>query len=284
MHKIIITFLSIILLSYGTFVAAGNNSEQFPKRQYYPQLNYIDTQTFVRGLEKNRYDVIDVRSDAQFKALHVKSATHIMLKNRTFEQDILAFVKQSKKPLVVYCNGYSCDKSYEASNKIMTLFKKEHIEKKIFTYDSGINAIAYAHNKLVLKNGKKVSKDNPLADIKKVREHTLKPHDFEQYLASHQLKEYALLDIRDISEKNVIKLFMLHREKNITLDQRNKLITFLNKIKKQNKTLLVYDASGGHINDLYELLTFVGIKDWHYMEKGESGFSEYVLNSAGLES
>ncbi len=274
--------MSAFFLSYGTIVVANDDNKQFPKRKFYPQLNYIDTQELSKGLKTAYYDVIDVRSETSFKALHVKSATNIYIKSKTFEQEILNFVKQSTKPLAVYCNGISCSKSYEASKKMLLLFKNKHIDKKVYTYDSGINAIAYAHNEFVLKDGKAVSETNPLIEIDKIKEHTLKPVNFEQYLAEHSAEDYAILDMRNKSEKIILKLFMFHKEKNITLDEREKLIAFLNKIKHEEKTLLIYDASGRQINGLYELLNITGIKKWHYMEGGEFGYSEYAIRSAGL--
>lgn len=278
-----IKFIScLVLLAFSTVIFASSDSETFPKRKYYPQLNYIDTQAFALGINEKRFDVIDVRDDTSFQALHVKSANNIFVKSNTFEQEILEFSAKRNKPLVIYCNGISCSKSYVASTKIINLFLKKGIKKQVFTYDSGINAIAYAHNDLVLKNGQDVSLSNPLIAIDKIKKHTLTPLDFEKYISSHERKEYALLDIRDKNEKIILKLFMFQKEKNIVLSQRNKLIKFLNKVKQDKKTLLVYDASGRQINGLYELLNITGVKQWHYLEGGEYGYSQYAIKAAGL--
>jgi rhodanese-related sulfurtransferase len=278
-----IKFISgLILLIFLTVAFSASASETFPKRKYYPQLNYIDTQEFAQGIKEKRFDVIDVRDKTSFQALHVKTASNIFVKSNTFEQDILEFSAKSNKPLVIYCNGISCSKSYVASTKILDLFLQKDMTKQVFTYDSGINAIAYAHNELVLKNGKDVSQSNPLIAIEKIKKHTLTPLDFETYLSNHENKDYALLDIRDKNEKIILKLFMFQKEKNIVLAQRNKLIKFLNKIKQDKKTLLVYDASGRQINGLYELLNITGVKQWHYLEGGEYGYSQYVIKAAGL--
>ncbi len=282
MYKFLALIISLFLLSSGTHVFANGESEKFPKRKFYPQLNYIDTAKFANGLKNNRYSVIDVRDKTSFQALQVKSATNIFVKSKTFDQEILDFVEKNAKPLVIYCNGISCSKSYVASTKIIQLFKKHHIKTLVYTYDSGINAIAYAHNDMVLKNGENISESNPLIAIGTIKKHTLKPNDFEIFLSEHDSQDYALLDIRDKSEKNIYKLFMFQKQKNIVLSQRDKLITFLNKVKTDNKTLLVYDSSGRQINGLYELLKITGVKKWHYMEGGEYGYSKFAINSAGL--
>lgn len=272
--------LSILLLPFSYCFA--NDSETFPKRKYYPQLNYIDTQEFAEGIKNKQYDVIDVRDETSFKALHVKGASNIFIKSKTFEQELLAFVETSKNPLVAYCNGISCSKSYDASNKMIDLFQQKGIDKTVYTYDSGINAIAYSHNELVLKDGKEVSESNPLIDVEKIKKHTLTPVDFENYLANHPDKEFALLDIREKSEQILTKLFMFKKEKKISLAERDKLIKYLNKVKNDKKTLLVYDLAGRQINGLYELLKITGIKKWHYMEGGEFAYSQYAIKSAGL--
>ena len=282
MNKFLTLILSLCLLSYGTSILASDESGKFPKRKFYPQLNYIDTTQLANGLKNNHYAVIDVRDKTSFEALQVKGATNIFVKSKTFDQEILNFVEKNSKPLVVYCNGISCSKSYVASTKIIQLFTKHRIKTKIYTYDSGINAIAYAHNDMVLKNGNDISENNPLIAIEKIKKHTLKPSNFEIFLAEHDPQDYAILDIRDKSEKIIYKLFMLQKQKNLVLSQRDKLIAFLNKVKTDNKTLLVYDASGRQINGLYELLKITGVKKWHYMEGGEYGYSKYAINSAGL--
>ncbi|MCW8929543.1 MAG: rhodanese-like domain-containing protein [Gammaproteobacteria bacterium] len=128
-----------------------NNIQAFPKRQFYPHLNYINTETFANGLYDEEYDVIDVRDKESFNKLRIKSATHIFLKNKYFEQYVLDFSEQSEKQIVIYSSSLSCSKSYLASSKIKEIFKENNITNKIITYDSGISDIAYSHADLVLK-------------------------------------------------------------------------------------------------------------------------------------
>lgn len=282
MRFFITTILSFCLLSFATSVIAVDKTDQFPKRKFYPQLNYIETQEFAEGIRNNRFDVIDVRDVMSFNSLHVKVATNIVLTSETFDDEILAFAAKSKKPLAVYCNGISCSKSYIGSSKIIEIFKKHKIEKQVFTYDSGINAIAYAHNDMVLKDGKDISEENPLIAAEKIKKHMLEPQRFEEFIADHVNEDYAILDIREKNEKIINKLFMFQNEKNITLNQREKLIVFLNKIKQDDKTLLVYDASGRQIDGIYELLRIIEIDKWHYMEGGEFGYSKYAIKAAVL--
>lgn len=282
MFKLLTLILSACLLSYGSNVVANNDLDQYPKRVFYPQLDYIDTQELAIGLKENKYDVIDVRDTTSFKALHVKSATNIFIKSETFEKEVLDFVAQSNKPLVVYCNGISCSKSYVASTKMKELFANNNINKIVRTYDSGINAIAYAHNSMVLKNGKEVSEDNPLIAINKIKEHTLSPKAFENFIAENKADDFAILDIREKNERIIYKIFMFQSEKKIALNKKEKLIAFLNTVKKDKKTLMVYDVAGRQINGLYELLNITGIKKWHYLEGGEFGYSKYSLKAAGL--
>ncbi len=282
MFKLLSSVLSVCLLSYGANVFAANDLDKFPKRIFYPQLDYIDTQEFAKGLQENKYDVIDVRDVTSYKALHVKSATNIFIKSETFKKDVLDFAAQSNKPLVVYCNGISCSKSYDASVKMKELFAKNNINKIVRTYDSGINAIAYAQNDMVLKNGKEISQDNPLIAINKIKEHTLTPEAFENFIATNNADDYAILDLREKNERIIYKLFMFQSEKKIALNQKDKIIAFLNTVKKDKKTLMVYDIAGRQINGLYELLNITGIKKWHYLEGGEFGYSKYSVRAAGL--
>ncbi|MCW8932703.1 MAG: rhodanese-like domain-containing protein [Gammaproteobacteria bacterium] len=282
MSKLLTLIFSVSLLCFSANVIADDKLEQFPKRVFYPQLDYIDTQELAIGLKENKFDVIDVRDATSFKALHVKSATNIFVKSESFEKEILDFVAKSNKPLVVYCNGISCSKSYIASSKMKEIFANNKITKTVRTYDSGINAIAYAHNDMVLKNGKDVSKDNPLIAMDKIKKHTLSPAEFENYIAENNADDYAILDIRERNERIIFKIFMFQNEKKIALNKKEKMIAFLNKVKQDNKTLMVYDVAGRQIFGLYELLKITGIKKWHYLEGGEFGYSKYSLRAAGL--
>mgnify|MGYP002713279120 CR=1 FL=1 len=282
MLKRLTFFLLTSLLFFTTNVIAESDLDKFPKRVFYPQLEYIDTNELAKGLHEKKYDVIDVRDDTSFKALHVKTATNIFVKSETFDKEVLDFVALSQNPLVVYCNGISCSKSYDASTKMKALFEKNNINKTVYTYDSGINAIAYAHNDLVLKNGQEVSRDNPLIAADKIKEHTLSPELFENYINNNKDDSYAILDIREKGERIIYKLFMFKNENKIALNNKDKIIAFLNTVKKDKKTLMVYDVAGRQINGLYELLKITGIKKWYYLEEGEFGYSKYSLKAAGL--
>ncbi|WP_198264542.1 rhodanese-like domain-containing protein [sulfur-oxidizing endosymbiont of Gigantopelta aegis] len=277
-------FLLLIVLLCLWFANsyASDESSQFPKRHFYPQLSYIDTNTFAAGVKDNNFAVIDVRDKTSFNALHVKGSTNIFVKSKDFEHQILQFIETHHKPIVAYCNGISCSKSYTASVKILQLFKANNIQQKILTYDSGINAIAYSYNDLVLKNGLEVSDRNPLISFKKIKKHTLEPEAFERFVMDNKTNDYAILDIREKSDRLAFKLFMFQKEKNITLSEREELIAYLNSIKTSKKTLLVYDTAGRQINGLYEMIKITGIKKWHYMQGGEYGYSQYARQSVGL--
>ena len=281
-HRFLTPIVALFILSYGASVMAVDKTDQFPKRKFYPQLNYIDTKEFATGIKNKRFEVIDVRDNISYKALHVEVATNIVLTSDDFEQKMLDFAAKTDKPLAIYCNGISCSKSYIASSKTIEAFKKNKINKKVYTYDSGINAIAYAHNDLVLKDGKPISDDNPLISKEQIAKHALTPEKFEDYLAEHHDDDFMILDIREKNEKIINKLFMFRGEKNISLTKRDKLIAYLNKIKSEDKTLLVYDASGRQIDGIYELLRIIEIDKWHYLKGGEYGYSQYAIKSAAL--
>ena len=68
-----------------------DDASLYPKRKYYPHLNYINTEEFVSGLYAEKYDVIDVRDKTSFNKIRVSSDTHIFLKNQFFEDTILDF-------------------------------------------------------------------------------------------------------------------------------------------------------------------------------------------------
>lgn len=52
MFKLLTLILSVCLLSYGANVIANNDLDQYPKRVFYPQLDYIGTQELAMELQE----------------------------------------------------------------------------------------------------------------------------------------------------------------------------------------------------------------------------------------
>jgi rhodanese-related sulfurtransferase len=59
---------------------------------------------------------VDVRSDSDFEAGRIPGAVHLELKSNFSEETLLGVVAKDA-PVVIYCNGHSCLRSADASEK-----------------------------------------------------------------------------------------------------------------------------------------------------------------------
>ena len=82
-----------------------------------------------------------------------------------------------------------------------------------------------------MKNGKQISAENPLLDMEKIKQHAKDTDTFIHMVNNDTQKQYVILDVREEQQKILNKLFMLKREKNISLLEPEKLIKFQNELK-----------------------------------------------------
>lgn len=69
---------------------------------------------------------IDVRNPRLYAKGHIVGAHHLDLKNG-FSEDALAALVDREQPLVIYCSGVKCSRSYRASAKAVSWgFNKVH--------------------------------------------------------------------------------------------------------------------------------------------------------------
>jgi len=280
MKIIILVFLSNLLLGL-TGVRADMSAEeldkQYPNRKFYPQLNYISTKQMLEGVSTKKYNIIDARPGLAFDTLHLKSAVNISSGDKQFNKKIMSVVNTNNKPIVFYCGGLACLKSYKASMKTIDELQKRNITRTVYTYDSGISAFAYNSPDWVLKNGKDISPENPLLDMVKIKKHAKDADVFTHLIHNDDEGQYVILDIRESQQKLLNKLFMFKKEKKISLLEPEKLIEFLNEQKGENKTLMVYGSVEKQIESLYPLIKTSGVKKWFYLEGGEIAYSKYMI-------
>lgn len=284
--RILLTFLLISgIINVNATETAVNHEEisktienLYPNRKFYPQLTYISTEQMADAVRLNQYNVIDARPKLGYQTLHIKKAYNFSAKDKQFNKKIIDITHTNKKPIVFYCGGLACLKSYKASLKAIKLLRSQNITQDILTYDSGISAFAYANPELVLKHGQKVSIENPLLDMKKLKKHAKSAMAFTQLINNDKNKNYAILDVREAQQRMLRKLFIFKQEKKITVFEPEKLIAYFNKLKQSGQTLMVYGSVEKQIESLYPLIITAGIMRWFYLEGGEVAYSNYMIN------
>lgn len=282
MKKILIAFvLAFLLLNQSVVYAntpASLTDNLYPNRQFYPQLLYISTEQMVDGINQGKYIVVDARPELAYNTLHIKGAENFSAGDEQFAEKLMMLINNSKKPIVFYCGGLACLKSYKASLKAMNVLQNQKKDQQVLTYDSGISAFAHASPEWVLKNGKDISPENPLLNLKKLKKHAKSAEDFIALINDDEDNQYTILDIREKQQKIQRKLFMFKREKNITLLAPEKIIIFLNRVKNSGKTLMVYGSVEKQTESIYSLIKTSGIRQWYYLEGGEVAYSQYMID------
>jgi rhodanese-related sulfurtransferase len=107
------------------------NVDEFPGRKAFPDIPVIEL-TQLRDTI-NDVVIVDARSRYEYETLHIKNAINLPVASKTFEQDLKNLVDKVKKPVVFYCNGRTCFKSYIAVKKGL----KAGI-RNLTAYDAGV--------------------------------------------------------------------------------------------------------------------------------------------------
>ena len=127
--KNIIFGFSILLSVFSSTAMAADAG--FPGRAEYPEIPLYSKSDLLKDF--NKVVVVDTRSSLEFETLRIKGALNIPVANRKFKGIIKGLRAETNKPIVFYCNGRSCYKSYKAAEIAM----KAGI-KNVYAYDAGV--------------------------------------------------------------------------------------------------------------------------------------------------
>ena len=109
--------LLILLLSFACASADAANTD-------YRSPEHVDgAETIVAARARELFDqgvkFIDVRNSRLYARRHIPGAHHLDLKH-VYNEQTLAAVAGKDEPIVVYCSGVKCSRSYRASEKAVS--------------------------------------------------------------------------------------------------------------------------------------------------------------------
>lgn len=252
----------VLALNHNASANSPDESEEFPGRDAYRDVAHISATELYKKWEQ--VTIIDTRSDYEYETLHIKGAINIPLSSITFSERIKDTYKAHKKPLVFYCNGHTCMKSYKAVIKTRRLAK---IHDSL-VYDAGIFdwAKRYPENSVLLGTSPIKTKD--LIPRKEFIDHLLSPEAF----AKKAEKNCLVLDVRDPTQR-LDKLFPGNqRTVSLNKSEQGKLNKYLKQSKKENRPLCIYDAVGKQVRWLQYYLKAKDINDYYFMEGGAKAY------------
>lgn len=255
----------ILGLAIQVFTASLTMAKEvgFPGRAEFPEVPVMQ----MKDLQAQFNDVVivDTRSSYEYETLRIKGALHISVAADDFVSKVKKLRKNTTAPIVFYCNGRTCYKSYKA----VTRAQKENINN-IFAYDAGMFEWAKANpKKSVLRN---ISPINPNEIISKdlYKKRLLNVDDFIDRIYD-KTKSSQVLDIRDMYQRAGVSFFP-GKERWASLDQNKRLQRYLKRAQKQNKTVLVYDQVGKQAYWFQYALEEAGIKDYYFMKGGARSY------------
>lgn len=257
-------FSFAIILWFNLVIAtASANNNGFPGREEFPDIPVFEISTLKSKIDQ--VVVVDTRSQYEYDTLRIKGSIHIPVAAKTFEQQVQKLRSKTNKPIVFYCNGRTCFKSYLAVKKATAVGIKD-----TFAYDAGIFEWVKSQPKKSELLGRSPVKAEQLIDSKFYNARLLDPNDFSDRILSTGTSS-MVLDVRDMYQRAGVG-FYPGKERWVSLDNKAKLSKYLKKAKEKNKTLFIYDEVGKQVRWLQYALEEMGIKDYYFMNKGAKAY------------
>lgn len=259
----VVSFLGPLLIVFAflgcaELAIAAENSE-YPLRTRYPHLKPIETAELA-SIYSNAI-IVDSRNKTEYGVIHMDGATNILV-GRMSEGNLLALLpKTSSKPLIFYCNGTTCAKSYKAADKAVNWgFKSVRV------YDPGIFSWSESQPQRAIFFGKELTPQS-------VKSAFISPEKFnsvllptEDFIAKAKSGRYTVIDGRDMEEvqENPVKLNKI-RVMHIDL--------MANLLKKKSwamptSNLLILDNVGKQVRWLQYYFERNGVTNYYFLKGG----------------
>lgn len=251
--NLFLTFAGILVLAVPLQAA----DEGYPLRKKFPGLQYITTSDL-----NNQYDkasIIDVRSKLEFDVVHINKAAHLPMAVATFAKDLEKVrQKTATSPLVFYCNGHTCEKSYDAAAEA-----NKAGFKSVLVYDAGILDWTKAYPDKTTLMGKSPAAKDKLITKSAFAKKSISYEEFKKKAASPNA---VVVDIREpIQRKEIPQIQGL---RNIPSDR---MVELIKKGDFNDKQLLILDAVGKQVEWLQYFLEAQGYRNYAFLEKGLLG-------------
>lgn len=263
------TLIALIAYSstFSTFALSAD--EGFPGREKYPDVTYIELADLFNRKARNEIVIVDARSNYEFETLRIKGAVNIPVASKNFEIEVQKLRKKTDKPIVFYCNGHRCMKSYIAAKKCMDIDIKD-----VIAFDAGIFDWTRKYPKQSVLLGSSPVNPNKLIASKRFKSRLLDPDKFSEYIVSSP-KRPIVIDVRDKFQRAGVG-FYPGIERWAALDDRKKLQRYIDKAKRENKTLFIYDEVGKQVRWLQYALEKAGVRNYYFMEKGARAYYDML--------
>ena len=270
-----ITLLMVLLLNTFIFASVSIASAEFPGRAKYPDVKVVEKSQLMSDMAK--VIIIDARSALEFKTLRIKGAQNIPVAGKDFVKQVKKLRRTTAKPIVFYCNGRTCMKSYIATRKSL----KAGVSN-VSAYDAGMFEWAKTYPDHAELFGKSPVNKAAIIPKAKFKARLLTPNKFG-YNIFNTGTANVVLDVRDKYQRGAAGFFP-RKERWISLDNEKQLKSFIIKAKQDKKTLYIYDEVGKQVRWLQYALEDAGMKNYYFMKKGAKAYYASMMEEQGMSS
>ncbi len=256
---------SLAIIMIATLSMSLAQAEEFPLRKIYREVTPISTGEL--GQKLNQVTVVDARSSFEFSVLSVRGAHNIPVNDPGFEDRAKQLRQQTGKPLVFYCNGITCRKSYKATRRALRAGLKDSR-----VYDAGIVAWAKSH-----PGGASLLGQSPINVSKIISKSDFKRHllDVDSF-ADKAHGSAIVLDVRDNAQRNAIGFFP-GKEVALPITDSGRIRNYIAQAKREGKALLIYDAVGKQVRWLQYQIEDMGLKNYYFMKGGAKAYYDTLM-------
>lgn len=243
-----------LALAFCLVLPTTVQADDFPLRPYYPEVPFISTDDLLE-----RYDtalIVDIRSKFEYEVAHINKAILLPLTDSQFAEKLEEVrPKDGENPLVFYCNGHTCAKSYQAAQLAVS-----QGFSSVYAYDGGIfDWISAAPDKATLM-GETPARAGRVINSDEFRGRQV---SFDRFAAMAKQPNTIVIDIRDPFQREVMP--RLDAVRNIPLDPLLNLVVSRIWTEKQ---LLFFDAVGKQVRWLQYFLESYGYFDYAFLLGG----------------
>lgn len=264
----VLVLAGVLLLGSSLALA----EEEFPLRAKHPAITPITTEELAAVYDQAI--IVDSRDSMEFKVIHMKGA-HNFLVAKMQEANLSGLrPKDGTAPLVFYCNGITCEKSYDASEKAV---KWGFANVKV--YDAGIFTWAKGQPERTLIFDQPQTAETiktSLISKEKLAEKMLAPAEF---ITKSKDSSYTIIDIRGTNERKEIPI-KLPKLKAMPLDTMVKLLEEKSPTIP-SKGLLIIDIVGKQVSWLQYYLEQQGVSDYFFLKGGGAEWKKEGFNETG---
>lgn len=242
-------------------------SKTLSGQDLYPGIKRLELEA-VREMYTTKAAIfIDARNNYEYGTIQIKDALNVSVNDPQFVKKLEGIRAADSRPIIFYCNGLTCMKSFRAAKIAVGAGIKD-----VFVYPYGILSWAKAHPDDAQLFGKPLDK-NAIISEEDYKAKKLTPVAF--YEMREQLQGQSIvLDIRTLDEVSGVKIWPAAQ---YNVKQDNEAIKrYVDKAKAEKKKLFIYDESGHQIRWLQYYLRKEGFEDYYFLDGGYENYMRMI--------